>query len=369
MLGFHAAGGYYFSEIIHAELVVRDDPPGPAQIGSLTALAGGAVVITRDQDPDVADDLADAVVGIRVEGSLIVAGPATATQGSETTRPVLDTVGPLPEATGQAVALERAVWSSPAEAGLDYSEVTILSGGSPYPAWMIPAPGSDTWAVLAHGKQGLPCEMLRMARALRRAGVSSLVVTYTGDPGVPPPPNGMWGFGTTEVPEIEAAVRFAQQAGARRVILGGESHGASVMLGFLTSSPLAGEVDGAILDSPPADLAATIDALGDLRSLPFVGLPIPESLERAATWIAERRYDIDFADYDYTARADELTVPLLVLMGGRDQTVAPRVVRDFVAAVGPEASLLEFPAAHHVSSWNADPPRYEAAVADFVAGL
>ena len=38
-------------------------------------------------------------------------------------------------------------------------------------------------------------------------------------------------------------------------------------------------------------------------------------------WIAERRFSVDFDAWDYLARAEELTVPVLVLHGGRDDFV------------------------------------------------
>lgn len=362
---FYAAGGFYFSGVVHRDVFeVRPGPHGSTQTAVLTAVSPDTVVVRLDEAYAARDLYAGATVGIRVGSTLVVAGPATMSDGAEVTRPVLDVVGPLP-VVGQPAAVQRDVWGTPAELGLAYTEVSITSGADQFPAWVIPATGSDAWAILAHGKHGSRSEMLRMARPLTDAGITCLVVTYTGDSGLAQPPDGLWGYGTVEVPEIEAAVRYAQREGAGHLIMGGASHGAAVVLGFLTRSALAPDVDAAILDSPPADLAANIDLIGDGRTLPVVGLPIPESLEQVATWITQWRYGIDFDDYDYIARADQLSVPMLILQGSADATVAPQLARDLVAAVGPEATLVEEAGAQHVGSWNVDPTGYEAAVLGF----
>ncbi len=370
VLVFHAAGGYYFSDMIYREVFeARDEAPEPTQTGSLTRLGGGSVAVTLDEDDAVDDDFANAVVGIDVGDALVVAGPVASVAGAESTRPILDVVGALPRATGQPVAIQRNVWTTPEQAGMGHEDVSIVSGGGQYPAWLIPAEGADTWAVLLHGKHGQRSEMLRMAVPLHEAGITSLVVTYTGDQGVPAPPDGMWGYGTTELPEIEAAVRFAQDAGAHRVVLVGASHGAAVALGFLSSSAMAGDVGAVILDSPPADLAAGIDLVADTRRLPFVGLPIPESLEQVAIWMTEWRFGVDFDDYDHTARADEVSLPVLVLQGDADQTVPVEVARDLDAALGGGATYVEIPGGQHICSWNVDPVTYGAALRDFLSRL
>ena len=126
-----------------------------------------------------------------------------------------------------------------------------------------------------------------------------------------------------------------------------------------------------ILDSPPADLATNVDAIGDTRSLPIVGLPIPESLETVALWVAELRYGIDSDDYDWLSDADQMAAPTLIFQGGLDTTVDQSVARELAAAMGSTATLVEQPDAQHVGSWNVDPAAYDAAIEVFLddAGL
>lgn len=372
---FYVGGGLYFSGIIHHDTFeVRPGIPATTQTGTLTALdiadpGGGTVTVTLDAKDADPDKYADATVGIAVDDALIVAGPVTSADGAVTVRPVLDLVGEAP-APGAAAGINRDVWTNPDQLDLAYSEVEIVSDGAEYPAWLIPG-SSTTWAVLVHGKGGYPPEMLRMATTLHERGITCLLISYLNDPDLPASPDGRYGYGTTEVPQVEAALQYALDEGAGRVVLGGVSHGAAVALGTLETSDLAGSIDAVILDSPPADLAANIDAIGDTRSLPVVGLPIPESLETAAMLVTELRYGIDFDDYNWLEGADRITAPTLLFQGGRDTTVDASVARMLATAIGPTATLVEQPEAQHVGSWNVDPAAYGAAITQFLddAGL
>ena len=364
---FYLGGGYYFSSAIHHDVFeVRPGVPATTQTGTLTDLTvptnqvEGTVTVALDSQYAAPDRYANATVGIKVGDSLIVAGPAMDSAGGQVTRPVLDIVGQAPE-VGSAAGINRDVWTSPDQLGLDYTEVTIDSGGVAYPAWVIPGP-STTWAVLVHGKGGYPAEMLRMATTLHERGINCLLITYANDPSVPRPADSRYGYGTIEVPQVEAAVNYARSEGAERIILGGVSHGAAVSLGFLETSALADSIDAVILDSPPADLTSNIDAIGDTRSLPVVGLPIPESLESLAMLITQWRFGLDFDDYDHITAAGGITAPTLVFQGGMDTTVDASVARDLVAAMDPGTTLVEQPQAQHVGSWNVDPEAYASAM-------
>ena len=82
-----------------------------------------------------------------------------------------------------------------------------------------------------------------------------------------------------------------------------------------------------------------------------------------ATW----RYRFDWTATDYTADAAAFTTPMLVVQGTADDTVAPVVVEDFVAAANPDLVSLElFEGAGHVMSWNMDRPRYESLLSEFL---
>jgi alpha-beta hydrolase superfamily lysophospholipase len=373
VLLFYLGLGFFFAGMIYDDVFeVRPGTPGATQTGTLTALdapdsgSGGTVTVTLDAEDADPDKYANATMGIAVGDSLIVAGPVTTADGAVTTRPVLDLVGAAPE-PGAAAGINRDVWTSPDQLDLVSFDVAITSDGADYPAWVIPS-SSDTWAVLIHGKGGYPPEMLRMTTTLHERGVNALLISYVNDPGVPASSDGRYGYGTIEVPQVEAALQYALDQGAERIILGGASHGAAIALATLQTSPLADSVDAVILDSPPADLATNIDAIGDTRSLPVVGWPIPESVETVAIWIAELRYGIDFDDYDWLSEAGQMTAPTLIFQGGLDTTVNLAVARELAEAMGATATLVEQPEAQHVGSWNVDPAAYGAAITEFLDG-
>ena len=369
---FYVGGGWYFSTAIHNDVfAVSPGIPATTQTGTLdevspSAADQGTVTMTLDEKSANPDRYANATVGIAVGESLIVAGPVVSADGPTVTRPVLDLVGDVP-APGSPAGVNRDVWTSPDQLDLPYTDVALTSEGVQYPAWVIPGT-STTWAVLVHGKGGYPAEMLRMATTLHERDISCLLISYVNDPGVPRAPEGMYGYGTLEVPQVEAAVGYALGEGAERIILGGVSHGAAISLGFLATSDMAATVDAVILDSPPADLAGNVDAIGDTRSLPVVGLPIPESLETVALKMTELRFGLDFDDYDWTATAERITAPTLIYQGGEDRTVAASIPRELAAAMGSTATLVEQPEAQHVGSWNVDPEAYATAMTGFLDG-
>lgn len=370
---FYVGGGWYFSSVIHNDVfAVSPGTPATTQTGTLgevsPAPAGqGTVTMTLDEEYASPDRYANATVGIAVGESLIVAGPVASAEGATVTRPIIDLVGDVPE-PGSPAGVNRDVWTSPDQLGLRYTDVAVVSEGTEYPAWVIPAARSTTWAVLVHGKGGYPAEMLRMATTLHERGISCLLITYVNDPGVPAAPDGRYGYGTLEVPQVEAAVSYAQGEGAERIILGGVSHGASASLGFLATSQLSGAIDAVILDSPPADLAGNVDAIGDTRTLPVGGLPIPESLETVALLMTELRFGLEFDDYDWIATADKITAPTLIFQGGEDRTVAASIPRELATEMGSDATMVEQPEAQHVGSWNVDPAAYAAAMTAFLDG-
>jgi sugar/nucleoside kinase (ribokinase family) len=185
---------------------------------------------------------------------------------------------------GDRYGLTRDVWLDPEQAGLDAQDVVITTpDGRQFPAWEIPVEGSAKWAILTHGTGASRSEMLRMARPLNKADYNVLIINYTGDVGAPPYDDGVYHFGRTEWQEVQAAVEYADAAGAETIVLGGASHGGAVMLGFLARGELARRVDGLILDAPASSFEDVIDEGAELISLPVGDLPIPESLEDAVT--------------------------------------------------------------------------------------
>src|SRR5690606_30900234 len=100
------------------------------------------------------------------------------------------------------------------------------------------------------------------------AGCTTLVVSYRNDPGAPKAPDGRYHLGDREWYDVEAAIAYAQQHGARRITLVGWSMGGGIVLQTLRRSPLAGVVDRVVLDSPAIEWRAVIRRLLDARRVP-----------------------------------------------------------------------------------------------------
>ena len=369
-------GGWYFSSIIYSD-VLKANPYNPDGFWKGTVQTvdgeGAGATVTVLPDAEHRDETRfDAVVMGLVfdDGSVVVVGPAseTATDGTRT-RPVIDVVGDMP-AEGDVYRFPKEVWLTPEQAGLTAEEATMSTAEGEFPAWKVPVPGSDKWAILTHGRSGGRPDMLRMARPLNAAGYNLLLITYPGDDEARPAQDGIWHFGITEWDEIEAAVQYALDQGAQTLVMGAVSLGGAVTDGFLAHSTLADEVDGVILDAPLSSLEDVIDANADARTIPGVGWPIPESLENAAMLIAGLRFGVDYDAIDYTDMAGLIDVPLLTFQTSEDQTI-PKAVNDrfMNEGSGKGGKYIVVPGAGHVLSWNVDPTAYEQLVTQFVEQL
>ncbi len=280
----------------------------------------------------------------------VVAGRRTAT--AQVLPPAL--------ATGQAAVLDG--WYFPRNPlvglGLEFEDVTYLSPLGPTPAWLIPGT-STTWVVYTHGLGGTPLEGLRMADSVARAGYPMLLIRYRND-ALAPAGDGFGRFGVDEWRDLEAAVQFAVDRGAERVVLAGTGMGGAVSLSFLQNSPLATRAVGAILDSPVTSLREVVQARADEMGLPSAAATLGMAV---ASW----RYGTDFEASDYSGLAQSTTTPILVIQGTDDPTVPARVNVSF-AERGRSVTLELFEGAGHQQAWNVDRARYEGLVEGFLAG-
>ncbi len=371
---FYVGGAWYFSGLVYAD-ALKADPYNPSDLqrGTVQAFDGTGEQATVTILPDEADreetKFDDAVIGLALDESLLVVGPATRDADGAQTRPVIDVIGSAPN-VGDRYGLTRDVWLDPEQAGLDAQDVVITTpDGRQFPAWEIPVEGSTKWAILTHGKGAARSEMLRMARPLHKADYNVLVITYTGDVGAPPYDDGMVNFGRTEWQELQAAVEYADARGAETIVLGGASHGGAVTLGLLARGELARRIDGVILDAPASSFEDVIDEAAEFRSLPVVNQPIPESLEDAAKLAAAFRFGVDYSAIDYTDMSGLIEVPLLTFQGVEDRTV-PKAVNDrFMREAGAGGTYEVVDGADHVLSWNVDPEAYEQAIKEFTEKL
>lgn len=263
-------------------------------------------------------------------------------------------------AEGDQVRFDKFAYpGDPARAhGISFDEIQFASPIGELAAWQVGGSGG-TWVIFVHGRGASRGEALRMLPVVEGAGLTSLVITYRNDVGLPEDPSGYYWYGLTEWKDLEAAARYALDNGASGLVVVGYSMGGGIVANFLYQSPLAGRVVGVILDSPMLDLGATVDLDAQKQNLPGF-------LTAAAKTISTYRFDIDWDAMDYLSRVDKISVPVLLFHGDADETVPVWISEEFAKRRPDTVTYEFFEGAPHVGAWNVDPERYESAVRDFV---
>lgn len=260
------------------------------------------------------------------------------------------------------------VYSTPEALGLPYSDVQILVENGVAPAWkFLPtetSPNASTWAIHIHGLGGSKAGALRGVPVADRLGYTSLVVSLRNDRDGPASSDGKYHLGQTEWRDVEDAVSYAVGQGARKIVLFGWSFGASIALQLAASSEFRGLISRLVLNAPVIDWSSTLVANARSSMLPGwvarLGLQLLGS--SGTRWITGLDAALQFPALDFLARADELSVPILVIHNEGDRSTPFAISREFVTRRPELATLLTFPSAEHTQEWNSDPDGWDAAV-------
>ena len=242
--------------------------------------------------------------------------------------------------------------------GLGFETVTVQSPLGPMPAWFVSG-SRDTWAVLVHGKGASRRETLRMLLSLVEQGLPCLAITYRNDPENANSEDARYGYGRHEWEDLEAAVRYALEHGAGRILLVGYSMGGAICLSFLAKSPLSSRVAGVILDAPMLDLRETV-AHGAANA------GVPRRVLTYSNRVTSRRYGLDWAEVDYLSAAAAIEPPILLFHGDADATVPVSTSDRLAEALPGLVTYVRIPGAGHVHGWNVDRERYTGAVRTFL---
>ncbi|WP_231919116.1 alpha/beta hydrolase family protein [Microterricola viridarii] len=237
------------------------------------------------------------------------------------------------------------------------------------PAWLInPAGGpSSTWAIHIHGLGSSRAATLRGVQVAADAGLTSLVVTYRNDREGPAVGSGRSTLGATEVDDVRDAVRYALAHGASRIVLFGWSMGAAIALQLAVDTELRGVVAGLVLESPVLDWVSTIKANCVRSGLPaWAGtFAVPWLDSGFLARITGPGGRARLRDFDWTARADELAVPTLILHGSTDTSV-PFAISSRLRDRRPDLVQLQKFHVDHAMTWNSDRDRWRVAVLSFL---
>ncbi|GEL16407.1 alpha/beta hydrolase family protein [Pseudonocardia asaccharolytica] len=340
--------GWHYSSML---LDTRQRPAFPERV---LAAADGRLTLARSRLVEQ-----PGIWGLRWSDGLAVLGPVEQVRRDRVVRRLL--AGPVP-AAGTLTVLDTGPYDpDPGARGLVFTEVDVATPLGPAPAWWVPAPG-DTWVVHVHGRGGARREALRILPALHRLGLPQLVISYRNDDCAPPSPDGHYHLGDTEWQDLQAAVRHARDAGARRIVLYAWSMGAAISGAFLDRAPEAAAVAAMIWDAPLLDWWATLRQQARNRRL-------PPALSPLAAAFARHRIGIDFDRFTLRTNPPAVRPPVLLIHSTDDTAVPVTVSRDLAAAAPAldwAVEYLEVPGVEHTAAWNADSQRYEDAVTAFL---
>ncbi len=289
--------------------------------------------------------------GLVWESGHAIVGPILGQDTETVTRRLSGVSGYL--VRGLEAGLNSQTYSGdPGEArGLPFASVKVKGELGPMPAWLIPG-RTPAWAIVVHGINDNPQVGLRIAPALHRAGLSSLLITYREDLGAPTSPDGLHHLGLTEWRDLEAAARYALSHGARRLVLAGYSMGGALITQFMERSALANRVSALVLDAPVLDWKE-IFAFGatEMGFPSFTALPVE--------WAIGARIDVDWDSLEAVAHPEDFQLPILLFHGLDDELIPIETSDEFAEELPQWVTYYQVPQAGHTQSWNVGPALYE----------
>lgn len=259
-------------------------------------------------------------------------------------------------------------YSTPSELHLPWQNVLIGSPAGPCPAWLFPAE-SSTWVIQVHGRGVTRAECLRAVPVLHAAGFPNLIVSYRNDGEAPRSRSGAYALGASEWRDVDAAVSFALRHGAERVILMGWSMGGAVAMQTALNSGNRDRIAGLILESPVIDWRSVLrfqareaGMRAPLPDLAMSALSVPFTARLSGAESA-----IPFDSLDMVARADELTVPILLLHSDDDGFVPADASHALRQARPDLVTMPTFSGARHTKIWNYDQIGWSDAITRWLA--
>ena len=262
---------------------------------------------------------------------------------------------------GSRVRTDLFVYESDPETslGLDYEEIKFDSELGELDAWVVPQK-SDNWAIFIHGHRSNRRESLRLTSLFHRLGYNQMLITYRNDEGAPVDKGGYHMFGITEWKDLESAVRYSLNRGAKNINLVGHSMGGAIVLKFLLESRLSDQISKIILESPALDLNRIISAKA--ANLPFPAstflLPVKKMVSRIVGF--------NWSELNYLENTNKYNVPILLIHSETDDTV-PVILSDEFAISRPD--IIEYVRLHnapHAAAWNFHRNKIEKSIESFL---
>lgn len=245
---------------------------------------------------------------------------------------------------------------------LPFETVTLDTPLGKSEAWLVPAAGPEAGrAVYVHGIAGAREDGYRALSILHEAGWSVLLISYRNDATAPASPDGTYGFGLTEWPDLETAVTKMAPGDSDKVMVIAESMGGAILGQFLKQSPLASRVSSVALDSPAISFGAVIDHLA-VQS----GKPLPQVFAWTARQILPFKVAVPLAQAEVADTYAAFPGPLFLAHGSADRIV-PIGPSQALAAARTAPTVTIWTGADHLGSYAENAAAYRKAFQDFLA--
>lgn len=261
---------------------------------------------------------------------------------------------------------------NPRELDVEVEDVLIDTPIGAAPAWVVPASSPTTdWVIHVHGRGVTRGETIRGVPVFRAAGYNSLLISYRNDGVAPESADHRFALGGTEWRDLEAALDFAIARGATRVLLMGWSMGGAISLQGAIQSRHRELFRGIVLDSPVVDWRSVLEFQAASMSVP---LPIRRTVLQliGTSWggaFTGQDEPIDLNSLDLVTRAEELSVPTLLLHSADDGYV-PADASRALALLRPDiVTFEEFTVARHAKLWNYDEARWNRVIREWLLAL
>ncbi len=272
---------------------------------------------------------------------------------------------------GDAVA----TWTSqsigaPEEVGPTRHVSVPLRRGGVAEAWEIG--DRDTadgrWTIHVHGLRSSRNGALRSTPAAADAGWMSLVVSYAGDEECAPADSLPSTLGTREWRDVDDAISYAVDQGAREIVLVAWSMGGTIAMLALEQSAHRDRVTALVLVAPALDWTRVVENA-------VAGAHLPRSVAGASMRILGSALGARALGLIEGVDAPALNwvdgprpaprVPTLIVHSLRDPVVPVSGSLAYVKR-HPEAELVAFDATGHCNEANQDPTRFHDALGGFL---
>ncbi len=252
-------------------------------------------------------------------------------------------------------------FDEPGQLGLPYEDVVIETNAGECPAWLFPAPhqrgrAPSTWVIHVHGRGVRRAECLRAVGVVQGLGLPSLVVSYRNDGEGARTAHGSYGLGVTEWQDVDAAIAYARERGAQRVILQAYSMGGAIAFQTLLRSSRRDDILGLVLDSPVVDWKSVLAVHAHEGR-------VPGPIAKLAMWLLKHPLTarlcgadeaIPLDTMDINERADEITVPVLLLVSSGDEYVPDQAAIELSKQRPDLVTRVQYERPPHTALWNYD---------------